>query len=173
MTLTTYPILSGSPAFTQQVRSALESLSVLGRTDIDRCIEAIATISEDGQEFLAFCDANGHVVIGSPVALWPHLSPEMQVKVLATYIAHEGVHALLVELGSEEWNTGKGEKLAMDLQRDVAGELDVPPDYVVQPEKTLTLTDRIEFQPSSLTKVGALVLAAIGSIAMAKVLRDL
>ena len=126
----------GSNEFISQVERAL-ALWKNADPRMRELATSIVSIQEHYDRFAVYTESTGEVFIAHQVAFWPDTRSELQERILATYIAHESVHAWLLAQGSEEWNTPKAEEVAQEYQRDIAKRIGVPEIYVTHPEQTL------------------------------------
>ncbi len=151
----------GSPSFVARVNASLSLYHPV----------AIQSITEDADVFTATDDVYSDVLIGWPVAFWPDASPDLQTRILATYIAHEDEHARLrtecVHSGTHclDWTD---EELPMVHQREVAAQLGVPLQFVDEPWVTVRAGKRTAyaFVPSSFTKIAGLLFIAAGTVTL-------
>lgn len=128
--------ISGSDEFRQQVASAIDVWFNYDKY-AGELEEAIVSINEHDDNFKVYTEADRNVYVARNVAFWPDAPQDLQVKILATYIGHEAIHAYLRMKDSPDWNTTKGEAASMEYQNRMARELGVPPVYVNEPVLTI------------------------------------
>ena len=145
--------IQGTDQFTSQCKAAIDRL--LPCKDATAIVSSIVTIQQIPGGFAARADADRNIYISEHVAFWPGQTAAYQQDILATYIAHEGVHTFLRQMNSEYWNTIEGEKMAIQYQSAVANCLAVPQAYVLCPESTVA---------GGLGQHSAMKLAGIGLI---------
>lgn len=128
-------IIKGSPAFKDQVNEALALWESVDSNALE-LEKSIAYIKETNDYFKARTYPDGGVHITREIAFWPNTSHIIQQRILASYIAHESVHAWCLAQGSDKWKD-EVEQIALDYQADIASKLGISDVYVSNPIQTI------------------------------------
>lgn len=128
--------IDGSNEFKNQVNSALSLWRSVDK-NANSLESTIAYIKETDDDFKVRTYADGGISIARNTAFWPSTGAIVQQRILASYIAHESIHAYSLAQGSDKWNTPEVEQLALDYQAEIAGKLGISDLYVSNPKITL------------------------------------
>lgn len=134
--------IDGSTTFRNQVNCAIGFWLEVDSKDGPKLLGAINKIVQRNDDFKVELDEHGDMYVAENTAFWPGVSEEVQQKLLASYIAHEGVHAGLLKANNEHWNDKAGqpgEMLAIEYQDYIANKLNVPLEYTQHPDKVLAV----------------------------------
>lgn len=132
--------IDGSPSFRSQISAALLYWDQADPSYAPRMLACINSIVQHNDNLETYLTPEGNLYISENIVFWPGVGQELQQRIAASYLAHEGAHAYLLCHQNEHWNDEKGEigeELALKYQECVAQCLKVPDKYIAHPIPTM------------------------------------